>query len=250
MTPKTISSSTILQLISEESMGFRFGKPERPNQSSLACILPILRETSQERQYITLPETENVLISDSGTINKINLKNTSKKNVFVRSGTIFQGKGTQSRALTRSAVLFPGSEVALDVRCVHQTHGIRGGAEFKYGGITPLAVDSSLYAAGYRPQDQQAMWNAVRKTSASMRAMSGALGIEPREFARALLRRVQHSPGYGSAHIAETPVTTEPVPAPSSPAFPPMPNVGAFEGGADNLKQNFDEFARNFDDLL
>src|SRR5262249_49831816 len=161
---------------------------------------------------------------------------------------IFQGKGTQSRALTRSAVLFPGSEVALDVRCVHQTHGIRSGAEFKYGGITPLAVDSSLYTAGYRPQDQQTMWNAVRKTSASMRARSGALGVEPQQFVRSLLRRVQHSPGYGSAHVAETPVTTEPVPAPSSPAFPP--NVGAFEGGADNLKQNFDEFARNFDDLL
>src|SRR5215468_6065871 len=89
MTPKAISASTILQLISEESMGFRFGKPERPNEASLACILPILRETSQERQYITLPETEQVLVFDSGTINKVNLKNTSKKNVFVRSGTIF-----------------------------------------------------------------------------------------------------------------------------------------------------------------
>ncbi len=50
MTPKTITTSTILQAISEESMGFRFGKPERPNELSLACILPILRETSQERQ--------------------------------------------------------------------------------------------------------------------------------------------------------------------------------------------------------
>src|SRR5215469_12678940 len=172
MTPKTLSTSTILQAISEESMGFRFGKPERPNELSLACILPILRETSQVRQYITLPETEQVLVFDSGTINKVNLKNTSKSNVFVRSGTIFEGKGTQSRAIMRSAVLFPGTEVALDVRCVHQSHGIRSGAEFKYGGITPLSVDSVVYSAGYRPQDQHTTWNAVRQTSASMRAMA------------------------------------------------------------------------------
>src|SRR5215831_6661213 len=152
MTPKNISASTILQLISEESMGFRFGKPERPNESSLACILPILRESSQERQYVTLPETENVLVSDSGTINKVNLKNTSKKNVFVRSGTNFEGKGTQSRAIMRSAVLFPATEVALDVLC----------------------VDSRVYSAGYRPQDQHATWNAVRHTTSSMRAMYSA----------------------------------------------------------------------------
>src|SRR5713226_9574978 len=174
MTPKTLSTPTILEAISEESMGFRFGKPDRPNESSLACILPILRETSQVRQYITLPETENVLVSDSGTINKVNLKNASKKNVYVRSGTIFEGKGTQSRALTRSAVLFPGTEVALDVRCVHQTHGIRTGAEFKYGGITPLSVDAAVYSAGYRPQDQHTTWNAVRNVTASMRTMYSA----------------------------------------------------------------------------
>src|SRR5262245_31453545 len=238
MTPKNISASTILQLISEESMGFRFGKPERPNEASLACILPILRETSQERQYITLPETENVLVSDSGTINKINLKNASKKNVFVRSGTIFEGKGTQSRALTRSAVLFPGTEVALDVRCVHQTHGIRGGAEFKYGGITPLAVDASLYAAGYRPQDQHTVWNAVRKTTASMRAMAGvpkpahAQPSRPNPMLRRMIRA-------SSAEFTET--AAAPGAPASAPPLAPMPaDVGGFERGTDDLKQNFD----------
>jgi hypothetical protein len=247
MTPKAISASTILQLISEESMGFRFGKPERPNELSLACILPILRETSQERQYITLPETENVIVSDSGTINKVNLKNTSKKNVFVRSGTIFEGKGTQSRALTRSAVLFPGSEVALDVRCVHQTHGIRTGAEFKYGGITPLAVDSSLYAAGYRPQDQQTMWNAVRKTTASMRAMTGTPEPAPSRpsFPRVTTRMV--APSGRVSQAAASPNVVPAVPPLEAPA---TASYGGFEGGTDDLKQNFDEFARNFDQLL
>jgi hypothetical protein len=101
-------------------LGFSFGKPDRPSVDSLACILPILRKTTQKRQYITFPETEEVIATDSGTINKVNLKNTSKENVFVRSSTIFEGKGTQSRVLMRSAVLFPGQEVALDCRCIHR----------------------------------------------------------------------------------------------------------------------------------
>lgn len=271
MTPKTISSSTILQLISEESMGFRFGKPERPNESSLACILPILRETSQERQYITLPETENVLVFDSGTINKVNLKNTSRKNVFVRSGTIFAGKGTQSRALTRSAVLFPGTEVALDVRCVHQTHGIRSGAEFKYGGITPLEVDSSMYAAGYRPQDQQTMWNAVRRSTAAMREMADFPVAAPQATSRSasLLRRAPSAPAQGvvpsrdaglgtaigeeeDSHLGNV-AEDRSIVAHEQPMFnTSLRNqyMGGFERGADDLKNNFDQFARSFDEIL
>src|SRR6266568_3322399 len=104
MSPTTLSVDSVFQTIAEEKLGFRFGKPDRPSEASLACILPILRETSHERQYLTMPETEEVLILDSGSIYKVNLKNASKKNVFVRSGTIFEGKGTQSRALTRSTV--------------------------------------------------------------------------------------------------------------------------------------------------
>jgi hypothetical protein len=248
MTPKTISSSTILQAISEESMGFRFGKPERPNESSLACILPLLRETSQVRQYITLPETEQVLVFDSGTINKINLKNASKSNVFVRSGTIFEGKGTQSRAIMRSAVLFPGTEVALDVRCVHQSHGIRTGAEFKYGGITPLSMDSAVYAAGYRPQDQHTTWNAVRHTSAVMQAMAGEEGAAaPSAPKRDLFSRLASRPAPSQPLYR-----AEPVSAPDVAPIPPPPVVGrvAFGPADDNLKQNFDEFARNFDAIL
>ena len=259
MTPKTISSSTILQSISEESMGFRFGKPERPNKASLACILPILRETSQVRQYITLPETEQVLVFDSGTINKINLKNVSKNNVFVRSGTIFEGKGTQSRALTRSAVLFPGTEVALDVRCVHQSHGIRSGAEFKYGGITPLSVDSAVYAAGYRPQDQHTTWDAVRQTTAVMQAMATpssdpdisnvrkpqALQVQIEDFRQAIHQA-------SSEEQTRRLYSAQPPSAPEIPPMPAAPTIGriAFGSAPDNLKQNFDEFARSFDNIL
>src|SRR5262249_54703846 len=246
-------SFTILQAISEESMGFRFGKPERPNESSLACILPILRETSQVRQYITLPETEQVLVFDSGTINKVNLKNASKSNVFVRSGTIFEGKGTQTRALMRSAVLFPGTEVALDVRCIHQTHGIRTGAEFKYGGITPLSVDSAVYSAGYRPQDQPTTWNAVRPTTSFMRAMGGTPAPEEAVAAsKATQRPALFSRFRRSSVEFEASRSIEAPPQPASVPMPPPPVVGriAFGHADDNLKQNFDEFARSFDSIL
>jgi len=271
MTPKTISSSTILQAISEESMGFRFGKPERPNESSLACILPIIRETSQERQYITLPETEQVLVFDSGTINKVNLENTSKKNVFVRSGTIFEGKGTQSRAIMRSAVLFPGTEVALDVRCVHQTHGIRTGAEFKYGGITPLSVDSRVYSAGYRPQDQHATWNAVRHTTSAMRTMASVVEapvadiaerpvVDTRKLAKQITERIRREAAKPSASpdvvraaqalgVAGLPQPSVPTPAMPTQEQPAIGRV-VFGTADDNLKQNFDEFARSFESIL
>jgi len=275
MTPKTLSTSSILEAVSEESMGFRFGKPERPNESSLACILPILRETSQERQYITLPETDQVLVFDSGTINKVNLKNTSKKNVFVRSGTIFEGKGTQSRAIMRSAVLFPGTEVALDVRCVHQTHGIRTGAEFKYGGLTPFSVDTKVYGAGYRPQDQHATWNAVRHSTSTMRTMASVVEaprvsatagrpvVDTRKLAKQITERLRQEAAKPSASpdivraaqaigVAGRPqASAPPQPLPTVPA-PERPAIGSVALGAadDNLKQNFDEFARSFDSTL
>jgi hypothetical protein len=121
----TYDTTTILSAIINERLGFAFAAPDRPSDQSLSCIVPILRKTSQKRQYVTYPETDKVLTTDSGSINRVNMKNTSAENVFVRSGTIFEGKGTQSRALMRSAILFPGAEVALDVRCVHASHGRR-----------------------------------------------------------------------------------------------------------------------------
>lgn len=242
--PTEMSVNSICQIVAEEKLGFKFGKPDRPSIDSLACILPILRETSQERQYITYSETEEVLATDSGSINKVNLKNKSKKNVFLRSGTIFQGKGTQSRALARSAVLFPGQEVALDVRCVHASHGINSGSGFKYGGITPLSVDENFYASGYTPRDQQTMWNAVSSSSQEMRAsVTGERfersshrshvpsGSRPRASVRSLMASAGGVRFLAADDVAE-------------------PISGGIFAGHDNLKQNFDDFAKNFDDLL
>ena len=95
--PTELSVNSICKIVADEKFGFKFGKPDRPSAESLSCILPILRETSQVRQYVTYPETDQVLAHDSGSINKVNLLNSSKENVFVWSGTIFAGKGRRRR---------------------------------------------------------------------------------------------------------------------------------------------------------
>lgn len=257
MSPATFSASSVFQTISDEKLGFKFGEPDRPSDESLACILPLLRTTSAERQYITMPETEEVLINDSGTIHKVNLKNASKKNVFVRSGTIFEGKGTQTRALVRSAVLFPGSEVGLDVRCIHASHGIRTGAEFKYGGVTPMSVDSAFYTNGFTGRDQSTMWNAVQTASATMRTSEGNRNsvshlsyVPPAEASiRSRIPRGATRAIRGPAMRPGTRTPMHPVGRRSLGASIPRTD-SAFTAGTDNLKANFDQFAKNFDGLL
>jgi hypothetical protein len=266
--PTALTRESIFSCVSDETLGFQFGKPDRPSDTSLACILPILRETAQKRQYVTLPEAgDKVVISDSGSINKVMLKNTSEENVFVRSGSIFGGKGTQSRALMRSAVLFAGQEVGLEVRCVHASHHISKGSAFQYDGVTPLEVDNQFYQDGYRPSDQSTMWNLVKSTNTTMSYMIGDSGPEmkiPRHRERSLGNQPRRSfisdptvrrwgpslraagmrteaKGHGrgnfnfdrgaffTSHLAD--------------------ETNAFTGD-DDLRNNFDAFAKNFDSIL
>ncbi len=246
-----LSVNSICKIVSEEKYGFKFGKPDRPSAESLSCILPILRKTAQVRQYVTYPETDQVLVHDSGTINKVNLLNSSKENVFVRSGTIFEGKGTQSRALTRSAVLYPGQAVALDVRCVHASHGIRSGSAFVYGGITPLSVDTAFYGSGYTPGDQHTMWNTVTASTTSMSGMSTG---ESREPIRGSFEKWAGAPRRGGRSLM---ASGGPTMASGGSVVQDFGRAVIGEAGhetylpnADNLKENFDAFAKNFDEIL
>jgi hypothetical protein len=264
MSPSILSTQNILQTISDEAFGFKFGKPDRPSEKSLACILPILRETSLQRSYTTMPETEHLLVTDSGSIYKVNLKNTSKENIFVRSGTIFEGKGTQSRALTRSAVIFPGQEVGLDVRCVHHSHGISGNAKFEYGGITPFSVEASNYGPGYRPMDQSNMWKSVETytSTASCFAGGGVVGNTSglvgdrgglrRPTQSRGVRTLRHSPSASSGKSSLWSATSHlGASADLNCADPALDSFAETRRvHNDNLKASFDEFAKNFDDIL
>ena len=257
------SAVSILEVISKQRLGFKFGKPDRPSEKSLACILPILRETSVQRQYITLPETEEVLITDSGTINKINLENASKQNVYVRSSTMFEGKGTQSRVLSRSAVLFPGKKAGLECRCIHSSHPIASGNEFKYGGVSPLDVDSSTYTSGYSRADQTQTWNAVRMYSASITNQGDTTRTRS-----PLRQRLSKSAAPARVLRPSSPLSTCNLTSNYNPmysansepvSFASTHNTytenSSFTGadpytGADNLAANFAEFAKSFDGIL
>lgn len=181
-TTRTLTRDYILQALSQEKLGFKFGKPERIDDNSLFSVLSILRKTTTKRQYITFPETDQIIVTDSGVINRMTFKNTSNENIFIRSGTIFKGK-TQARTLTRSSVIFPGQEVQLDVRCVHQTHGISKDAKVTFGGTIPLSMETKLYDAGFRPKDQMSYWNTVvdytshKSTPDTINTINGSIGI-------------------------------------------------------------------------
>ncbi|HKD61925.1 MAG TPA: DUF6569 family protein [Terracidiphilus sp.] len=170
---QAITLDNILDTVAEQAMGFHFGKPKRIDEKALAVILPILRDGEIGRDYITYPEvTDNVIVTDSGIISKVNLENKTDQKVFIRSGTVFEGKGTQSRVITRSAILFAGQKVSLDARCVHASHGIHPGSEFGYHGTISLDIERAVYDAGFKPRDQHVYWNRVGASNSAKRAHS------------------------------------------------------------------------------
>lgn len=163
--------SQFLSQVAEERRGFKFGEPHRLEPNSLSVILPIIRKTSVKRQYVTLPEVEQLVeIIDTGKINRVKINNKSTENVFLRSGTLLRGK-TQERATTRSSILFPGKEIEVDVRCVHATKGIKSSESITGKGFTPLSLDQQVYSAGYTPKDQHSYWSGVRSFSLSTQSL-------------------------------------------------------------------------------
>jgi ARG/rhodanese/phosphatase superfamily protein len=173
--PTTFERQSAFQVIGEEALGFKFGNPLRASEKSLAVVLPILRETSIHRQYVTLPEVgENVDIRDTGRIDRFEVKNHTEENLFIRFGTIFKGD-TQERALLRSAVILAGGKTDVEVRCVHASRGIRRNAKTQYGGYTPLDLDQRIYTAkfGTERASQPHVWNSVSRISAMYSSLSG-----------------------------------------------------------------------------
>jgi hypothetical protein len=250
MTPRSKSASTsalsILTAIRESKLGFQFGKPQRLGDNALSCVLPILRETSVKRQYVTFPETDKVSVTDSGSISKMKVSSVSTDNVFIRSGTIFKG-GTQERTIVRSAIIFPGATLDIEVRCVHATRGISPGAKVGYGGITNLNFDSANYSDGFVAKNQHETWNNVQHSTSSMLGRASVLTSHA-TYGSALPM------SYGSSRI-----TCDSL----GPSFPVIPQPEEFVGyagspsqdlsadlGLDDLHTAQAEFAKNFDAIL
>lgn len=236
----------LLSPLAEQKFGYSFGNPIRVDEKSLAVVLPILRTTSLNRQYITFPETEKVIVFDTGKIDEMDAENQTDQNVFVRSGTLFRG-ATQERALMRSAVLFPGKKQKLGVRCVHASRGINPSSKVSYGGITPLDFDASNYSAGFSPKSQADYWHNVHSSTKMMNSM---MGKNPSKMgamgdihsAQSAMRRHRHqamwmssAAGFEGAAMPEI--------------HDSLSHDGAFNKG-DDLHSTFAEFSMHFDEVL
>jgi len=168
--PKDLKA--FLTEVSESKSGFHLGEPWKYSDKALAVVVPILRENSPDRLYITMYEVLKQLgINDTGHIDRVEMQNRAGKPVFVRAGTIFEGN-TQSRAAEHSGIYEPG-KVDIPVRCVHQTHGIATGAQMKFGDIAPLSVTSELIG----DRGQGAVWHSVQSYNFFQ---AGLVGNSPR----------------------------------------------------------------------
>jgi hypothetical protein len=141
----------------EKRNGYDLGEPWKYSEESLLVVVPITRMNAPNRKYTTMYEVlKDLGIKDTGSINRVEMQNKAGQAVFVRAGTIFEGK-TQNRAAQHSAVYKEGTKSEILVRCVHQTHGISPGSEMKYGSIAPMSVVSNLMMG-----NQSDVWNSVR----------------------------------------------------------------------------------------
>lgn len=164
---KMVKLNRFLDAVANQSGGYRFGELWRHSDKSLGAIMPILREADDNREYVMVEELKDkdaIHITDSGNISRIKVKSKSKKPVFVRMGTTFEGD-TQERAADTSVIIMPDltKEQEIPVKCVHASKGIRAGAGFRYAGTTPSAVDVFFVRGG----GQSEVWNSVSNYSSA-----------------------------------------------------------------------------------
>jgi hypothetical protein len=177
--PTTAGSKTLFSLYSE-SDGYKLGAPQRVSEDSLVCVVPILRETDLDRNYVTLPEAQDkAKITDAGPVNELRISNPSKDNLYLRFSTVFAG-AMQERTLIRSHVILAGAEnVKLEVRCVHASKPTRAGAKATYAGYAPLEMDQKIYGRGFSTPSQQYVWSCVSSTTANYMARAQSARSSP-----------------------------------------------------------------------
>jgi len=147
--------SIVRELTKPEQTMYRLGEPWRLHGAS-GFIVPIHKaEPHNERGYLMIQEAEErVTFTDSGGISGVDAVNSTGKHVYIRKGTMLKGVGTQSRAPVHGFVLEPRKEtVKVPVNCIHQTHGISDGAQFKAEGVAPMSVQAAL-------GEQRKTWNS------------------------------------------------------------------------------------------
>ncbi|MFQ5986808.1 MAG: ARPP-1 family domain-containing protein [Thermoplasmata archaeon] len=177
-----------VESILREEEGFSFGDPWS-YKNSKGTILPIRRKGRRRRKYRTLEEVlkdtkDAVEVTETGSIRKVKILNRTDIPIFVRMGTIFAGKGTQSRAAEGSVILVPHTKARpLEVCCVEAAVPIRGGTRFDVAGFTaPHSVEMGLYS-----HDQEEVWERV-SSYARTRTAPGRRSRRGRESSAVMYR--------------------------------------------------------------
>ena len=174
-----LTLKNILSAIADSKQGFTFGQPKRVDDNALGIVLPILRKTAAHRNYTTFSEVEaEVFLTDTGMIDRVHAKNGTDQTVLIRSGMILKGK-TQERVVVKSAVLAPGQEQDIEVRCVHASRPISKQADMKYGGYVPDNLTRTIITTA-GSTDQGVIWNEVRGATAcyfSIQGRGSSMGI-------------------------------------------------------------------------
>src|SRR3989338_10625263 len=105
------SITSFMDAIKDQLDGFMFGTLYRLNDRVLGGVVPILRENVDFKRAYKLVEEINekqaYTVTDTGNISQIKVKLIGDEPIFIRSGTAFEGQGTQSRASEVSVIIMP-----------------------------------------------------------------------------------------------------------------------------------------------
>jgi len=172
-----------IEAMRTETLGFSFEKPWKYSEKTISCVVPILRMTDKERNYLLLSEAgDTVKLVDTGNINKIQFLNEGREPVFIRLGEIIKGE-TQERTTTFSLMLLPGEKKGLDVKCVHASRGIVSGAGMRSdGGYLPgrdaLYSQTNFDAGVIGCVNQQKSWEEDRGFTAMASCSVNLTGVK------------------------------------------------------------------------
>jgi len=158
-----------------------FGDPWRYKNTE-GIILPIITRASWERNYVLLSEAQDqVKITDTGSISKLDVENSSGKNVLVRTGEVLKGSSTQPRTFQRSAVIAPNKKETVEVKCIQASHPITPSSSFRATSWTaPKELNEVLLSNSYSHHRQSVVWQCINSISTTYYALTSPhLAIRP-----------------------------------------------------------------------
>jgi len=150
-----------------------FGDPWRYKNTE-GIILPIITRASWERNYVLLSEAQDqVKITDTGSISKLDVENSSGKNVLVRTGEVLKGSSTQPRTFQRSAVIAPKKKETVEVKCIQASHPISPSRSFKTTSWdVPKELNEVLLSQSYSHHRQSMVWQCIGSISLTYHALA------------------------------------------------------------------------------